>query len=223
MHVVLLLLLASSPLGIGPEAAAAAAVACPAAPSAERAQCICSQTDLGRDAWIADVGRSCRGALRCTTAARYRACNSGRKFDESAQRCVAAANVNCQQAALARVDATATCTGGPTPDGTCGAGRPGNYCCPGGLCCSLYGICGWTPDHCDVNNGCQVTAHCSRLAPPCQQQYMCSDCNRTLSRTAVAAAAAAAASESARWCINCECSLCLLLCSRWALATAQGC
>jgi hypothetical protein len=111
---------------------------------------------LGRDKYIADVDRSCRGAVRCLATARYRACSSGRRFDESAQRCVAAASVDCQQAALARTGPAATCTGGPTPDGTCGAGRPGNYCCKAGQCCSLYGICGWTTDHCDVTNGCQV-------------------------------------------------------------------
>jgi hypothetical protein len=140
-------------------AAAAAAVepaACWAAPSAERAQCICSQTLLGRDRYISDVGRDCRGAVRCLATAKYRACSIGRKFDESAQRCVPAAAVNCQQAALAKLVAASTCSGGPTPDGTCGAGRPGNYNCKAGQCCSLYGICGWTPSHCDVNNGCQV-------------------------------------------------------------------
>ncbi|WIA15784.1 hypothetical protein OEZ85_002398 [Tetradesmus obliquus] len=97
------------------------------------------------------TGRTCQ-----RRAPQYRACSSGTKFDESAQRCVAAANVDCLQAALARPDPAATCSGGPTPDGTCGAGRPGNYCCWAGQCCSLYGICGWTPSHCDVNNGCQV-------------------------------------------------------------------
>lgn len=168
MQVVLVLLIAATAHWIQPAAAAAPAApaeACPTAPSTERAQCICSKTALGRDKYIADVGRSCSGAVRCMAPAKYRACSSGRKFDESAQRCVAAANVDCLQAALARPEPADTCSGGPTPDGTCGSNRPGNYCCRAGQCCSLYGICGWTPSHCDVNNGCQVSMHSSQGLP----------------------------------------------------------
>ena len=43
-------------------------------------------------------------------------------------------------------------------DGRCGEAFDGATCDPGGAyggCCSMYGYCGKTPDHCLVINGCQ--------------------------------------------------------------------
>jgi len=54
------------------------------------------------------------------------------------------------QLALAAIALISSATAVTSTDGTCGQGH-GN--CPEGSCCSKYGYCGTTPDHCGV--GCQ--------------------------------------------------------------------
>lgn len=55
----------------------------------------------------------------------------------------------------------------PRPDGRCGHDFGGASCDPNGPyggCCSKYGWCGKTPEHCLVSDGCQ--AGCSMIATP---------------------------------------------------------
>ncbi|KAI8906946.1 hypothetical protein EDD86DRAFT_192829, partial [Gorgonomyces haynaldii] len=43
---------------------------------------------------------------------------------------------------------TATPSATLSPDGTCGPTSKGKYSCGSGMCCSQYGYCGSTADHC---------------------------------------------------------------------------
>lgn len=84
----------------------------------------------------------------------------------------------------------------PRDDGLCGAAYGGATCDPAGPyggCCSQYGYCGSTPDHCLASNGCQseCTNASTAVAPASSQEPVIAP----VTRTAAAAQATATTTD----------------------------